>query len=117
MKKYWLTAISILAGGLLVVSSTLGPIFGDWEGSAIGNAVAIALLLSAGVALLAGLWWLRESRFSDSVCLTLVGIGMVIFGVFFFWLLLIPTVLALIVLWFGIVKRGLVTELRPAPGT
>ncbi len=117
MKKYWLTAISILAGGLLVVSSTLGPIFGDWEGSTTSNAVAIALLLSAGVALLAGLWWLREGRFSDTVCLTLVGVGIVIFGVFFFWLLLMPTVLALIVLWFGIVKRGLLTELRPAPST
>ena len=115
MKKYWLTAISILAGGLLVTASTLGPIFGDWEGSATSNALVIALLLSAGVTFLAGLWWLRESRFSDSVCLSPVGVGMVIFGVFFFWLLLIPTVLALIVLWFGIVKRGLVTELRPAP--
>jgi hypothetical protein len=117
MRKHWFTAISILAGSLLVLSSTLGPIFGDWEGSAISNAVVIALLLSAGVALLAGLWWLRESRFSDSICLTFVGVGMVIFGVFFFWMLLVPTVLALIVLWFGIVKRDLVTELRPAPGT
>jgi len=46
-----------------------------------------------------------------------VGVGLVVFGVFFFWLLLIPTALALIVIWFGIIKGGLITELRPALGT
>ena len=62
------------------------------------------------------LWWLRIGRFSDAVCLTLIGVGLVAFGVLFFWMLLIPTAVALIVVWFGIVKGGLVTELRPTAG-
>ena len=70
-----------------------------------------------GVLLLAGLWWLRTGRFSETVNLSLVGVGLVVFGLYLFWALFIPTALALIILRFGIVKRGLVTELRPAPDT
>ncbi len=117
MKQYWLTAISVLVGALLVVLPILGALFGDSEDDGAPSAVLIVLIIVAGVLMLAGLWWLREGRFSEAFCLALVGVGLVVFGVFFFWLLLIPTALALIVIWFGIIKGGLITELRPALGT
>ena len=117
MKQYWLTAISVLVGALLVVLPILGALFGDSEDDGAPSAVLIVIIIAVGVLMLAGLWWLREGRFSETVCLSLISIGLVAFGFFFFWLLLIPTALALIVLWFGIVKRGLVTELHLAPGT
>ncbi len=104
-------------GTTLVVLPILGGLFGDTEGDDAYPAVLIVLIIATGVLMLAGLWWLREGRFTETVCLSLIGIGLVVFGVFFFWLLFIPTALALIVLWFGIVKRGLVTELDPTPGT
>jgi len=115
MKQYWLTATSVLMGTLLVVLPILGGFFGDSEDAPA--TVWMVLLVVVGVLMLAGLWWMREGRFSETVCLSLIGVGLVAFGFFFFWLLLIPTALALVVIWFGIVKRGLVTELRPAPGT
>jgi hypothetical protein len=117
MKKYWLTAISALMGTMLVVFPILGALFGDTEGDEAPPAALFVLIIAAGVLMLAGLWWMREGRFTETVCLSLIGIGLVAFGFFFFWLLLIPTALALVVIWFGIVKRGLVTELRPAQGT
>lgn len=117
MKQHWLTATSVLMGTLLIALPILGAIFGDTEDEEAPAAVWIVLVIVVGVLMLAGLWWLREGRFTETVCLSLIGVGLVGFGLFFFWLLLIPTALALVVLWFGIVKRGLVKELRPAAGT
>ncbi len=121
IKEYRLTAFSVLAGASLVVLPILGGLFsgsrGRGAGEGVSRAVAIPSFMVVGVLLLAGLWWLRTGRFSETVNLSLVGVGLVVFGLFLFWLLFIPTALALIVLWFGIVKRGLVTELRPAPDT
>ncbi len=116
MQRYRLTIISVLLGALLVVFPIIGILF-ESDATTTEKAVAVPLFVVAGVVLLAGLWWLRTGRFNETVGLTLVGVGSVSAGVSLFWLFLIPTVLALIVLWFGIVKRGLVAELRPAPGT
>ncbi len=121
IKEYRLTAFSVLAGASLVVLPILGGLFsasrGRGAGEGVSRVVAIPSFMVVGVLLLAGLWWLRTGRFSETVNLSLVGFGLVVFGLYLFWLLLIPTALALFVLWHGIVKRGLVTELRPAPGT
>ncbi len=115
MKQHRLTAISVLIGALLVVLPILGGLFGEEDDEPA--AVLIVLMIVVGVLMLAGLWWLRTGRFSEKVNLSLVGVGLVFFGFFFWWFLFIPTALALLVIWFGIVKRGLVTELRPVPGT
>ena len=121
MKEHRLTAISVLAGAVLVVGPILGWLFSGSRGRGAGSGpprvVSIPLFMVVGVLLLAGLWWLRTGRFSETVNLSLVGVGLVVFGLYLFWALFIPTALALIVLRFGIVKRGLVTELRPAPDT
>ena len=119
MKQYWLTTISVLAGAFLVVLPILGGEgFERTKGAGREDEPAtflILLMIVVGVLMLAGLWWLRTGRFSETVNLSLVGVGLVVFGLYLFWFLFIPTALALIVLWFGIVKRGLVTELRPTP--
>ena len=117
MKQYWLTSLSVLIGVLLLVMPIAGGLAGDTDDLDTVSAIVLPAMMVFGALLLAGLWWLRSGRFSDTVCLSLIAVGLVLFGVFFFWLLLIPTLLALIVLWFGIVKRGLVRELRPTPST
>ncbi len=116
MKQYWLTAISVLIGAQLVVLPILGGLFGDEEDDSGAVLILQGLMVVVGFLMLAGVWWLRNGRFSETVDLSLIGVGLVVFGVFFFWILLVPTALALIVLWFGVVKRGLVTELNPTPG-
>lgn len=117
MKQYWLTAISVVIGVLLVVLPILGGLFGDEEDESGAVLILQGFIVVVGFLLLAGVWWLRTGRFSQTVCLSLIGVGLAVFGAFFFWLLFIPTALALIVIWFGIVKRGLVTELGPAAAT
>ena len=72
----------------------LGGLFSDDDNEP--RVVSIALSTVLGVLLLAGLWRLRTGRFSETVNLSLVGVGLVVFGVFLFWLLLIPTALALL---------------------
>jgi hypothetical protein len=114
MKQYWLTIVSGLIGAFSVVLAVSVLLFNEDETSA-GYAFLLSLLILIGVLMLAGLWWLRDGRLSETICLSLVGVGLVAFGVTWFWMLFIPTVVALIVLWFGIVKRGLVVELRPIP--
>lgn len=115
MKRYWLAITSAIIGGLLVIFPILGVLFGEDEDAPV--AVLILSLIVIGGMMMAGLWWLRTGRFGETVSLTLVGVGLATFGLFFFWMLLIPTALALIVIWFGIIKGGLVAELRPAPDT
>jgi hypothetical protein len=116
MKRYWLTIVSGLIAVLQVVLAISVLLF-DTGDTSTGDVVLLWLLISIGALMLAGLWWLRDGRFSETVGLSLVGVGLVAFGAMWYWMLFVPTAAALIVLWFGIVKRGLVVELRPAPGT
>ena len=104
--------MSGLVGVLSVVLAVSVLLFND-DDTSTGYAILLSLLILIGALMLAGLWWLREGRFSETVCLSLVGVGLVAFGALWYWMLYIPTAVALIVMWFGIVKRGLVMELRP----
>jgi hypothetical protein len=65
------------------------------------------------LALMAGLWLLRDGR-ATSVAYTLIVVGALVPGVAFFWMLLLPTILAFIIIFFGVVRGGLVRELRPS---
>ena len=60
-----------------------------------------------------GVWNLWGGRSIDTLSLSLISVGVAMFGLAWFWMLLIPSALAVVVIWFGIVKGGLVTELRP----
>lgn len=66
------------------------------------------------VAILVGLWLLREGR-ATPVANTLIVIGSLFPGVSFFWMLLLPTALAVVVIYSGVIKGGLARELRRAP--
>ena len=116
MKQYRLTIVSGLIGAFSVVLAISVLLFNE-DDTSTGYAVLLSSLILIGALMLAGLWWLRNGRFSETVCLSFVGVGLVAFGAIWYWMLFIPTAAALIVLWFGIVKRGLVVELRPVSGT
>jgi hypothetical protein len=66
-----------------------------------------------GVGLLAGLWGLRTGRLPLWVAHTLIVVAAIAVGAFF-WLFLIPLAIALPVLYFGVIRRGLERELRPS---
>jgi len=116
IKQYWLTIVSGLVGALSVVLAVSVLLFND-DDTSTGYAVLLSLLILTGALMLVGLWWLRDGRFSETVCLSLVGVGLVAFGAMWYWMFFIPTAVALIVMWFGIIKRGLIVELRPIRDT
>lgn len=112
MQRYWLTASSVLLGGILAFSA-IGAAFFGTDISTAGRVVfAIVFGLSA-ISLFAGLWSIRTGRLEERQSLELVSVGLVVN--FYFFFLVVPVILGALVLWFGVFKRGLVGELRSAP--
>lgn len=109
VRRYWLTGLSLVLGTFLVFLALAFAVAND-----ITNGERVAGGLVAGVpavALLGGLWYLRKGGLPVSVCLFAIAIGLI--GVAIWWWMLLPPVLALVILWFGVVRGGLVKELRP----
>ena len=66
------------------------------------------------VALLGGLWFLRSGRTNTWVGLGLIAVGSM-GGIVWFWMI-VPPIVAVIVLWFGVARGGLIRELAPDSG-
>ena len=114
MKQYWITTLTVFIGAAMVILAILAMLFGeDMSGVAVN--VLLALLMVMGALTLVGVVNLRRGHSGDVLSLSLIGVGVAAFGLAWFWMLFIPSALALVVLWFGIVKGGLVRELRPVP--
>ena len=112
MKQHWITTLTVFVGALTLILAVLGRLFGeDMSGAALN--VLLSALMVVGVFTLFGVWNLRGGRSIDMLSLSLISVGVAMFGLAWFWMLLIPSALAVVVIWFGIVKGGLVTELRP----
>jgi hypothetical protein len=74
---------------------------------------AVAFGIS-GLVLLAGLWLLRAGG-SKAAAHTLIVVPTLWVGAGLFWMLLIPTALAFVIIFFGVFRGGLAEELRPLP--
>ena len=113
LKKYWITSLSVLAVGFLVFLSVAGFTASDpdytTEDRVTGTIAAVGAL-----ALAAGLWSLHRGRLRPWLAHILIVPGLIFVGMFF-WLFLIPTIVSLIVLYAGVLKRGLQRELAPSP--
>jgi hypothetical protein len=112
-QKHWLTAATLL---IVVFTLVLAVAFAvDVDNSSAAERTFGGVVLGiCGLALLAGMWLLREGR-AMPVAYTLIVVVTLFVGVGFFWLLPIPTILAFVVIFFGVVRGGLVRELRPSP--
>ena len=107
VKRYWLTELAVILGLILLA---LAVAFGvDDSEDLAGRQVGVLITGVPGLALLGGLWYLRSGRLPVSVCTGAIVLGLV--AAMFWWWLLVPPIVALVVLWFGVVKRGLVREL------
>ena len=47
-----------------------------------------------------------------SISYALIVVGMIVLGVFFFWVVFVPLIVALVVLYAGVFRRGLERELE-----
>ena len=103
VKRHWITALSVLAAVFLVFFSVAS------RGSHHRRVVAAL----GALALVGGLLGLRTERLKLWMAHTLIIVGAVVTASFF-WLLWIPTIIGLTVVYAGVIKRGLERELRPA---
>jgi len=105
---HWLTALSVLLAGFLFALAPLSWIADNDQTT--GERIAFAVLFGlAGVVLLGGLWVLRRGG-PVPLAYTMVVIGLI--GAGMWWWMVLPTLLALVVLVFGVICGGLVRELR-----
>jgi hypothetical protein len=58
--------------------------------------------------------WITALAGLSTALLVIAGVGMIVLGAAFWWLL-IPPVIALVLLYAGIFRHGLERELRPSP--
>jgi hypothetical protein len=112
VKDHWVTALTLLGTGFLVVVGIALIVTGGDDNSGEVRAYGVAGLLGA-LAILAGLQGLRTGRPKPPIAYALIVIGMLVLGIGFFWFVLLPSVLALVVLYAGVFRRGLERELKP----
>lgn len=104
----WITALTAIAAGFLGVVGVallVNPGDGDYAEFVVWG---IGSLVGAA-ALAIGMWGLRSGRIGRRVTSGLVVVGLAVVGMF--WWMVIPAVLALVVLYAGVIRGGLRREL------
>jgi hypothetical protein len=112
LKAHWITALATL-GVLFLWFIGIAFIADPDDGRQTVDVVFGTMFGLVGVGLLAGLWGLHTGRLPLWVAHTLIVVGAIAVGAFF-WLFLVPLAIALPVLYFGVIRIGLERELRPS---
>lgn len=110
VKAHWITALAVV-GVVFLLFIGIAFITGPDEGRETADRIIGAIFALIGIGLFAGLWGLRTGRLQLWVAHTLITIGAIVVGAFF-WLFLVPLIVALALLYAGVFKRGLERELR-----
>jgi hypothetical protein len=111
-RKHWLTALSLLMAAFMLFLAVAFAL--DTEGSSTARTTGAVVFGISGLVLLSGLWLLRSGG-SRAAAYTLIVVPTLWVGAGFFWMLLIPTALAFVIIFFGVFRGGLVRELGPSP--
>ena len=111
VRAYWITALTVVAAGFLAV---LGVAFlaGAGEGDRAESVASGIGCVVGAVALVVGMWGLWSGRFGRRVANVLVVVGLV--GVGLWWWMFVPAVVALVLLYAGVIRGGLGRELAAA---
>jgi hypothetical protein len=104
------TAALAMVAFCLFMAAAIGLETDDTTSGRTTGAVVFGLCT---VALLVGLWLIREGR-ATPVAHALIVLAALVPGVSLFWILLIPTVLAFIIIYFGVIRGGLAREIGPS---
>lgn len=109
---HWMTGLAVVAAGFLAV---VGVAFlaGAGEGDR-AEFVALGISNLVGAAALAGgMWGLWSGRVGRRVSNTLVVVGLIAFGLY--WWMFVPAAVALVLLYAGVIRGGLGRELAATP--
>ena len=107
-QKHWLTSATLLMVAFVLFLAVAIAL--DTEDTASGRTTGGVIFGICTLALLAGLWLLREGR-ATPVAYILIVVAALVPGVTFFWMI-IPLILAFLIIFFGVIRGGLVRELR-----
>jgi len=112
-RNHWITALSVLGAGFLVATG-IGMMVsgGEFDETEIRIYGVVGSL--GGMALIGGLWGLRGGQLRRWVAHALIVVGFVVLGAGFWWFVFLPPVVALAVLYAGVIRGGLERELRPS---
>jgi hypothetical protein len=113
LRTKWIAGLVGLSAVLMVIAG-VGMIASGGEFDETGVRVYGVVSLLGGLALVAGLWLLRSGTAASSISNSLLVVGLIVLGAAFWWLL-IPPVIALVLVYFGVFRHGLERELRPSP--
>jgi membrane protease YdiL (CAAX protease family) len=108
VRARWITALTAIAAGFLAVVGVallVNPGDGDYAGFVVWG---VGSLLGA-VALVTGTWGLWSGRIGRRVTSGLLVVGLAVVGLF--WWMIVPAVLALVLLYVGVIRGGLRREL------
>jgi hypothetical protein len=119
LKNHWITTLTLIAAGLMALFG-VGVVFGNDgieasrnDGIQAWRVVYMAGSLMGALAILGGLWGLRTGSFRVGVANALVICGLVAFAVGYWWMVFVPLVVALTLVYVGVIRHGLEQELRP----
>lgn len=111
IKNHWITGLSLLGASFLLLTGTAMIITGG-EFNETGVRVFGVFAGLGGLSLLGGLWGLRTGRLKPWVTYALITVGVLVLGAGFWWFVFIPPIIALIVLYAGVIRQGLARELQ-----
>ena len=114
IRHHWITSLAVLVGLFLAFLAIAIAFDDDPEVSDQEQAFGVISMGLLAIALFGGLWLLRSGRLNTWVCLSLIVVGL-LGGLAWFWMV-VPPILALVVLWFGVARGGLVRELAADSG-
>jgi hypothetical protein len=113
LRHHWITALTVLLG-LFLAFLALAFAMDNSDVSGQERAFGVVTMGLLAAALFGGLWLLRSGRMNTRVGLGLVAFGS-LGGIVWFWMIL-PPIVAVLVLWFGVARGGLVRELATDTG-
>ncbi len=116
IRAWWLTGLAALSAGFLLFVG-VALILGPDQGQGVSDRAFGAGFFIAGVLLIVGLTRLRVQPGSVWIAQTLIVVGAL--AVAMFWWLLVPAIMAAVLIYAGVVRKGLQRELvaAPAPAT
>jgi hypothetical protein len=112
LKRHWITGLAALLGLFLLFLAGAIAIAPDANASTAEQAFGVTVDAVLGLSILGGLWLLSREGSSQPLALGAITVG-ALGGVIWFWMI-VPPIVAVAVIWFGVIRRGLVRELAPA---
>ena len=105
----WVTVATLLMVAFMLFASVQNALDSDFSNAE--RTMGGVVFGIGAIAVLAGMWLLREGR-ATPVAYTLIVVPVLFAGVVFYWSFLIPILATVIIV--GVVRGGLVREPRPA---